>query len=67
MTLKFNDSDVVKHLIQVEIGLQIYIIFASENLYERKKNFNSIDFEVFCVFDDQTDWKLRKIKNKDWE
>ncbi len=31
--------------------MQIYIIFTSENLYERKKNFNSIDFEVFCVFD----------------
>ena len=43
--------------------MQIYIIFTSENLYERKKNFNSIDFEVFCVFDYQTDYQLRNIKN----
>lgn len=42
--------------------MQIYIIFTCENLYERKKNFNSIDFEVICVFVNQSFNKLRNFK-----
>ena len=63
MTLNFNDRNVFTKLFPDEIGLQIYIIIVTENPFERKKNFNSIDFEVFCVFDYQTDNKLRNIKN----
>ncbi|NDP21209.1 MAG: hypothetical protein GZ091_09030 [Paludibacter sp.] len=34
----------------------------SENLYERKKTFISIHFEVFCIFGNQSINKLWNIK-----
>ena len=43
-------------------GWQIYNLFTTEMKALTKKNFNCIDFEVFCVFANQTADKLRIIK-----